>query len=82
MRLMLIPTGSILLAACTGPASDAKAAERQYEMIKRNGGSKQEICEASRRVADAWLKAENENKYKFASITRDLDCNAALLESR
>jgi len=67
-----------LLASCGEGAG--QAAERQYEMVKRAGASNAELCDAARKVEQAWLSEENEEKYRDWSIRRGMDCNAAEID--
>ena len=68
---------TLALAGCDSAQSDAKAAERRYQLVEGSGGSLEERCVAARNVADAWLKAEDPQKYELADIRANLDCNRA-----
>lgn len=65
------------LAGCSSPVEDAK---RQLAMIEKAHGSKTEICAAKRKVADAYLKAQNQADYESARLDAATACNAAQLE--
>jgi hypothetical protein len=62
-----------VLAACTRPSDDAAA---QLEILKRRG-SPREICNGSRKLADAYLVEKNEAKYYVAKVGADIDCQTA-----
>jgi hypothetical protein len=64
------------LCACDNPVKDAK---RELEIIRKTG-TRDEICTASRRVADAYLKQQDENAYAMARIDADIACQDALMD--
>lgn len=71
----------LLAAGCGGPERDAAAAERQYQLVAATDpGDWEKRCEAGRRVAAAWLQAENSDRCALADIKADLDCNHAAME--
>lgn len=72
--------GAVLVAtsACTDAGA---AAEKRYEMVKRTG-SRGEICDAGKAVADAYLKAGNEDRYKWWHSISGIDCANAQLDGR
>jgi hypothetical protein len=73
MRGIMGATLVITLAGCDAGA-DAK---QELDMVRRNGGSKTEVCSAARKVADAYLRAHDETAYKDAKLTADIECMAA-----
>lgn len=80
MRNLLIVFGAGLLVACSSTTSEAEQAEKEYNMIKASGASSDELCQARRKVADAWLKTLDKDKYQMAKLEADLDCNQAALD--
>lgn len=79
MRLVLI---SILLvvAGCSSANSEAEQAQKEYNLLKASGATSDELCQAHQKVAQAWLKALDKDKYQFAKVEADLDCNQAALD--
>ena len=73
--LLVLATG---LAACSERAAEpADDAKKELAMIEKAGGSKLEICQAHRKIADAYLKAQDEENYKFAKAAVDSYCTSA-----
>ena len=66
----LMVVGAMALSACS---SEAERAERQYG-IMRDTGSASERCDASRKVAQAWLREEDKKKYLKWRRTSEIDC--------
>lgn len=63
MRTFLILTASLaVLSSC---AKESEMAEKRYKMVERNGGTKSELCEESRKVSDAYLKEGDEKSYRL-----------------
>lgn len=58
---------------------DAEKAEKQRELVKKHG-TLAELCEASKRVRDAWLAAGDAQKYEMAGLDANLDCNQLKLD--
>jgi hypothetical protein len=56
----------------------AEQAEQRYKIVKASG-SLREACAAATAVRDAWLAALEKGKYQLASVTANLECNAAQL---
>lgn len=73
MRLVAL---GLLLAGCSSEAADL---ERQYEIVAK-GRDNQAICDAARKVADAYLRAGNETRYGEAKNRADLKCTTAGFE--
>lgn len=70
----------LLVAGCDRPSvSAAHDAEARLQMIKANGGSADEICKASQAVADAWLHALDQDRYRLAKLEAATACNEAEL---
>lgn len=70
---------AIALVAC-GTDKGAEA-EKRHEMVKRTG-TKGELCKAGRAVADTYLHAGNEEKYRFWHTISSMECqNAELTDS-
>ncbi|SER09485.1 hypothetical protein [Sphingobium sp. YR768] len=77
----------VILAICTLAAcSDAGAEEEQkYQMVERQNATypekyrARELCKQGQRVADAYLNAKNEEKYKIWKLRSDIECSLAEL---
>lgn len=67
----------ILLAGCT---SEAERAEQQVSLIENSGGSGNDLCEAKKKVADAYLNANDAEHYKTAKLYADTTCSLAQLD--
>lgn len=75
MRILV--ASLFLLAGCSDPVDKAK---QNYAFLKANGGTQQELCEASRGIADAYKEARDADNYRLAKTESDLDCNQASLD--
>lgn len=75
MRWALVGA-AVLLVGCNSEASDL---EKQYEIVAK-GRDNQAICDAARKVADAYLRAGNEAKYGSAKLRADVNCSTASFE--
>jgi hypothetical protein len=80
MRLSLLCAVSVALCACSANVNKIEEAEKRYALVKKHGSSL-EICGAAREVARAYLEANDEDGYKFADVSADLDCNKHLLDT-
>jgi hypothetical protein len=69
--LVFVPLLVFGLSACADPVADA---EKELAMVERANGSKMEICEAKRKVADANLKAHREQEYSMTKLYADVAC--------
>jgi hypothetical protein len=78
MRKVLITIAAALAAAGCADTG-GRQAERQYRIVERHG-TPDEICLAARDVADAYLKAEDEQGYRRWQATAMLKCNGAALQ--
>lgn len=78
MRKLMLISLIVLLAGCT--RSEGEKAERQYNMVASNLPSPDELCSASREVAAAYLKDENDDEYQRWNLKADIDCNQAALD--
>jgi len=70
----------ILLAGCQrdDPVASAK---RRLEMIKKASPSDlYAICDAGRRVEEAYLQAQDQKGYEAAKLSADLDCHTAEIQ--
>ena len=70
MRLLVL-LGAFALLSC---ARESDEARKDYEMIEQAGGSPVELCEASKRVAAAYLKERNEADYRLYKGKSDAQC--------
>lgn len=64
----------LLLGACRWQSESAQA-ESDLNFIMAHDASGQEICDAKRRIATAYRKEQNAEKYELARIEADLSCN-------
>ena len=71
MRAVILGCCLAIVSACSNSAQDA---ERELEIVQQSGGSLDEICEAKRKVADAYLKAQDADKYQIAKSYADMAC--------
>lgn len=65
------------LCACANAAKDA---EERYEMVKRTG-TKGELCNAAREVADTYLREKDDPNYRMWHNTAAIQCQLAELTS-
>jgi hypothetical protein len=75
--IALLP--AMALIACGGKDEGAEA-EKRYEMVERTG-TKGELCAAGREVAEAYLRAGDEKKYREWHTTSGVQCQLAELTS-
>lgn len=66
----------LALAGCSSETADL---ERQYAIVSK-GRDNQAICDAARKVADAYLKAGNEARYAVTKNRADINCMTASFE--
>jgi hypothetical protein len=82
MRLYLAALALALTPALSGCAEDkGSAAEKRYDMVKRNG-TPDEQCAAATAVADTYLELGNEEKYKLWSLLARQECFANEMRRR
>lgn len=77
MRALLLALGMASLAGCSNAAADA---ERELAIIEKSYGSKDEVCTAKRKVADAYLKAQDAAKYGITNVEASIACQEAQLD--
>lgn len=77
MRLIAL-LSAFALVACSDKGGEA---EKRYEMIKRTG-TKGELCDAGREVAEVYLQAGNDEKYQDWHLRSDIECQLADLTGR
>jgi hypothetical protein len=75
----LVLLGSLGVAGCNRTTRDAEAAEKEYAIVDESGGSPDERCAAARKVAAAWLKAQDRAKWQLSDVRAELDCNRAAM---
>jgi hypothetical protein len=68
---------SIVLAACTDPVADA---QERLRIISSTQASKADICDAHRRIVEAYLTAKRSDGYEEAKVTADIYCQSAELD--
>jgi hypothetical protein len=66
----------MLLTACDAHSAEAEAAEKRYDIVSVEG-TLGETCDQAIQVRDAWLKANDREKYKTWSSTADTYCLSA-----
>ena len=80
MKNIAIMAGLVIAGMATMyfgmPRLSALKAERQYDMVGMS-----DKCRAARRVADAWLAAEDSKKFEHWDMMADMDCMRAALSS-
>lgn len=67
---------ALLLGSCSKPSDDAK---RQFEIVDK-GRDNQAKCDQARKVADAYLRENNEKEYNSWKLTADVKCMTASFE--
>lgn len=67
------------LSACSDPVKDAK---RELEIIESTGGASADVCAAKRKLADAYLKAQDSKEYEAARLSADIQCMNTQLNRR
>jgi hypothetical protein len=68
----------LALVGCSPPQSEQ--AERELALIKESHGDADQICAATRKVADAYLHENNARKYELADVEAKLACNKAAMD--
>lgn len=76
MRVLFGAALLLVLCACTDEVSDA---QRELAIIE-NSGDPRQICDAHRKVADAYLKQQSEAEYRVADNTAKIYCRRASQE--
>lgn len=67
----------LLLAGCSSPVGDA---EKRLE-IAENSGDAAAVCGESTRLAEAYLNAKDEERYKTQKLAADVACLSAELDA-
>lgn len=76
---LIVMIGGLMVVGCSDPLADAK---RQFEIVKRNGATRDEICAAHRKLVQAYLDAGDEKGYAFEKMLSDGDCMSADINRR
>ena len=76
MRIVVL---ALLLAACS---SAGQKAEERYRMVEAGAHTEDELCDAARAVADAYLKDGQQTPYGEAKNRADITCLNARLEKQ
>lgn len=76
MRRSFPVLASILLVGCQ---SQAQREEQKYEIVAGGTDAKAK-CEQGRKVAAAYLDANNEGEYRRWKLRSDIDCTTASLD--
>lgn len=69
----------VAVLALAGCSSEAANLERQYDIVAKDRDN-QAICDAARKVAEAYLKAGNEARYAETKNRADINCMTASFE--
>ncbi len=69
--------GLVALSACS--PSEIDGLKRQVEIVEKRGTA-EEKCRIKQKLADAYLKDEDELSYELSKVDADLACNQALLD--
>jgi hypothetical protein len=65
------------LAGCS--PSESEQARRELTLIEQSHGTADEICEAKRKLAQAYLHENNKQEYPLANVEAGLACNEAFM---
>lgn len=76
MRALVMGT-ALMLVGCQ---SEVQQAEKELEIVKADG-DKTAICKAARKLADAWLKAQDQARYSEAKLHADTHCLSAQIHN-
>jgi hypothetical protein len=76
MRIVVL---ALLLAACS---SAGEKAEERYRMVEAANPTGDELCQAARGVADAYLADGKEDKFRETKNRADITCLNAELDRR
>lgn len=68
---MIAVAASAALLGCSDPTEDAK---RELAILQKSGASVGEICDAKKKVADAYLKQQDAYNYRMARIEAETYC--------
>jgi microsomal dipeptidase-like Zn-dependent dipeptidase len=70
----------LALAGCIAGSDelqDAQRTEAELKVIEASHANYGEVCDAQRRVADAWLKALDQKRYELAKSVAFITCTRA-----
>ena len=79
--MRLIALGLLACFVLVGCSSEVDNAEHELTIVEQSGGSKDDICKAKTKVAEAYFKAQDAQHYQVKKLEADLACNAARLDS-
>ena len=68
-----------MLAACG--KSPVEKAQQNLDFLNRNNASKAELCDAKRKLADAYREALDDKHYQFAKLDAQIACLGADLDN-
>jgi hypothetical protein len=68
----LFLVGFAALSGCS--QSEGERAEKQYEIVLKTYPTKRERCNEQRKVADAYLRDQNQQKYQMWDMEADTTC--------
>ncbi|HVJ02360.1 MAG TPA: hypothetical protein VM662_09270 [Sphingomonas sp.] len=75
MRFMVPICAALALIACS--ERESAKAERQLALVERNSTNLREVCEAKKKVAEAFLKEENAAEYQRTKSDAAITCMRA-----
>lgn len=73
---MRVLVAAVLMFGLGGCENAAESAEKQLAIVEKSGNPRQ-ICDAHRKVADAWLKQQDQQRYERADISAKISCRRA-----
>lgn len=71
---------ALVVLILTGCTSRADRLQNQYDMMERAGATGRELCQQSKKIAQAYLDASDEDQYKAAVTRSSTVCAAADLD--
>jgi len=76
MRTIVLGLSALLLVGCS---SEGRKAEERFAILQRNGGTPQQLCDASKAIAEGYLADGNEEKYRETKEGDKAMCAAAAI---
>ncbi|MDF0543335.1 hypothetical protein PX699_13335 [Sphingobium sp. H39-3-25] len=73
---------AVALLATTSCGSAARDAEAQFNMVENTAVEQQDVCDAAKKVADAWLQEGDESNYRLWKGKADTSCLLSELEGQ
>ncbi|RSV15683.1 hypothetical protein CA235_07475 [Sphingomonas sp. ABOLF] len=70
---------ALMMVGCSNPGEKA---EEQFRMVEQANPSPDDLCDASRKVADGYLEARDQERYASWKNKADINCMNARLGSQ